>query len=60
MFLSDTPGLFSYPVMIDLAIKVGKVMVSTSEVTQIILQWGTLPSLRARSALQRALGSGVK
>ena len=58
MFLSDVLGLFSYPVMIDLAVKVGKV--STSEVTQIILQWVTVPSLRAGSALQRALGSGVK
>lgn len=63
MFLSDIPGLLSYPVMIDLAVKKkksGEVMVSTSQLTHIILQWGTVPNLRAGSVLQRILGSGVK
>ncbi len=46
--------------MIDLAVKVREVMVSTSELTHIILQQGTVPSLRDGSALQRTLGSGVK
>lgn len=46
--------------MIDLAVKIREAMVLTSELAHIVLQWGTVPSLRAGSALHRTLGNGVK
>lgn len=63
MFLLDITGHFSNPVMIDLVVKkIGEVLVLMLllQLTHIILEWGTVQSLRAWSALQRTLGRAVK